>query len=335
MVFDMAGKDGESWQHLQLCLISRALLPFGQAVLYRDCNLLAPTTSTRNKSAVSSCISAKRTVLFFEHLLPNLDTSRAKLFSSLSLNLGSHGSPPSWVLRQFEELLRIFSESRATLTVLVGQKVLTGELVSMVQSTQAFFRVHIEVPKIALNDYSYSGSFYELLALREKSKTGKSLLCTIWTLSDPPMPGYNPEAHGTQRVVTIKGPLGATDWSLSLRSWQRQFRIGLYVCNSCLARRMPTPSLPSQNSSKFGQSPYHQQALPAGMQLASGSFCALPICPIRLSGSNFTSLQHVYRRVICFSFCRRPNGRPPFDASSGFFAARPVCELRPKASCSF
>jgi hypothetical protein len=213
IVFDMAGKDGESWQHLQLCLISRALLPFGQAVLYRDCNLLAPTTSTRNKSAVSGCISAKRTVLFFECLLPNLDTSRAKLFSSLSLNLGSHGSPPSWASRQFEELLRIFSESRATLTVLVAPGVLASTLNTLLQSTQAFLQVNIEVPRSAIDDHSHSGHLYQLIGLQEGPRTNRPLMCTIATLDDPAS-APSRAASSTRQLIRIKGPLGVRGWSL-------------------------------------------------------------------------------------------------------------------------
>lgn len=111
-------------------------------------------------------------------------------------------------MQQIAELLRLFSASRATLAVLVAQKVLTSALVKLVSATQAFLQVHIKVPKCAVSDHSLSGHLYELFVLRESRVTDELQICTITTL-DRLAPTLRTAQWSERRLISIKFPLRA------------------------------------------------------------------------------------------------------------------------------
>ena len=116
MIFDKAGEGAKSSSHMHLCLISRFLKPFGEAVLYRHVNLVKQRKPYTSTSAGS--ISSNRTISFLEELLPHLKAPQISTFSLLTLDLAS--APPSWVLQRLRQLLRRFRTSKAVLKVYIA-----------------------------------------------------------------------------------------------------------------------------------------------------------------------------------------------------------------------
>ena len=147
MIFDVAGEGCSSSSHIRLCLISRALKPFGEAVLFRDVDLIASPNHTDSSMAPIGSIAADRSISFLEHLLPSLRVSRIQAFRNLTLDLASGGTPSGWILQQLRRLLRVFRASPASLKIIIAPKVLTQELFDLFTLTQpdAFIRVTVVV----------------------------------------------------------------------------------------------------------------------------------------------------------------------------------------------
>lgn len=225
LIFDAAGKGTESSSHVDLCLISRFLRPFGEAVLYRDVNLVKQYNSYT--SMLAGSVSSNRTISFIEELLPNLKAPQVRAFSLLILDLAS--APPSWVMQRLRQLLRRFRTSKAVLKIYIAPKAFTKDLFALFTSTErhAFATVTIEVVNSGQGDPSESlhssiQAPYRMCDIVMVSMVNSDITtrhCSIWTQYGSTMWYMPVSADRTLYFVgpwlLFVGPRQTQRWSLS------------------------------------------------------------------------------------------------------------------------
>ena len=212
MIFDIVGRKASPSEQLRLCLISRALLPFGQAVLYKDVNLVKYRARIYSQAYESvSQRTARGTLRVLDQCLPSLQATHADFFSSLLMDVSSPTFAGSWVREQIGNLLRFFDTSSAQCRLILPSDLLNHDLIARAIESSAFRELTLEVAAQQEPGQSWEHRKRNARDVALLTIDDGDLQCTLWNQHAEPTYVCSPGRTAQSRPLYLVGPASDRD----------------------------------------------------------------------------------------------------------------------------